>query len=103
MKVFCFEACENEKMSGISAEIRRLAADVLGLVCGISVFTVGAIALGQMNMTKLIKTGTGEGTAAINMIGSYGSVGAIIGACFIIIFLRDMLQTVKEMQSGMSD
>jgi hypothetical protein len=77
----------------ISGEIGRLIYDILGLVCAIATFTVGAVCLTQLNTTTLIRSGTGEKTAAISMISNYGSAGTIVGAVLVIIFLRDMILT----------
>lgn len=84
----------------IGGMIGRLIGDVLGLVIGIAMFVVGAVVLAQLNSTTLVTAGTGEGTAAITMIGNYSPIGTIIGACFIIIFLSDMINTVRGMASG---
>lgn len=84
----------------VGGMIGRLIGDVLGLVIGIAMFVVGAVVITQLNSTTLVHANTGEGAAAITMIGSYSPIGTIIGACFIIIFLSDMINTVRGMASG---
>lgn len=85
---------------GIAGQIGRLIADILGFITGIAMFVVGAVVLTQLNTTTLLKSGTGEGAAGISMIAQYSPIGTIIGACFVIIFLVDMINTVKGMASG---